>query len=131
MLFTVHTTQTDTIALFADGRRRDLLKLPGELLRSPVYHPAGYILYGRETTRRGIWAIRFSLETLSTEGSSFLIDPAGTYPTVASTARLPSSAGQSCRPSSCRSIGTGSLTRSSTLAGRVPDLGPWRCSPLA
>ena len=131
VLFTVHTTQTDTIALFADGKRRDLLKLPGELLRSPVYHPAGYILYGRETTRRGIWAIRFSLDTLSTEGSSFLVDPAGTYPTVALDGTI-AIIRRSAVPSEFVSIDrSGSLTLIATLAGKVPDLGPWRMFGLS
>ena len=131
VLFTVHATQTDTIALFADGKRRDLVKLPGEVLRSPVYHPAGYILFGRETTRRGIWAIRFSLDTLSTEGSSFLVDPAGTYPSVALDGTI-AMIRRSALPSEFVAIErSGSLTRMATLGGRVPDLGPWRMFGLS
>ena len=58
LLFTAHAAQgADTIGLFADGKRRDVLKLPGENLRNPVYDPSGYLLYGRETTRRGVWAV--------------------------------------------------------------------------
>ncbi|HVH57286.1 MAG TPA: protein kinase, partial [Vicinamibacterales bacterium] len=131
VLFAVHSTQTDTIALFADGKRRDVIKLPGELLRSPVYHPAGYILYGRETTRRGVWAIRFSLDTLTTEGSSFLVDPAGTYPSVALDGTIVI-VRRSALPSEFVWIDrSGSLIPISTLGGRVPDLGPWRMFGLS
>ena len=131
VLFAVHSTQTDTIALFADGKRRDLIKLPGEVLRSPVYHPAGYILYGRETTRRGIWAIRFSLDTLTTEGSSFLVDPAGTYPSVALDGTIVIIR-RSALPSEFVWIDrSGSLTPIATLAGRVPDIGPWKMFSLS
>ena len=130
-LFTPHAVQTDTIALLADGKRRDLLKLPGEVLRSPAYHPGGYIVFGRETTRRGIWGIQFSLDTLQTSGSAFLIDGSGTYPSVAADGTI-AMVRRSELPSEFVWIDrSGGLTPVAVLSGRVPDIGPWRMLSLS
>ena len=84
LLFTTHTMQSaDAIELYADGQRHELLRLPGETLRSPVYDPSGYLLYGRDTNRRGVWAVRFSLDSLQIEGVPFLVDANGDSPSVA------------------------------------------------
>jgi hypothetical protein len=40
-------------------------------------------LYQRETMNPGIWAIKFSLKTLSTEGEPFLVEPGGSWPSLA------------------------------------------------
>ena len=62
LLITVHRLQgPDTIAVFADGKRQNVIRIEGESLRSPVYSPAGYLLYSREETNPGVWAVRFSL----------------------------------------------------------------------
>lgn len=132
LLFTAHTTQAaDTIGVFADGRRREVLKLPGETLRSPLYAD-GYLLYGQETSRRGVWAVPFSLDSLQTQGAPVLIDPAGFAPSVAGDGTL-AMVRRSERPSEFVWIDrAGAVSTQGTLTGRVPDIGPWtmlRLSP--
>jgi hypothetical protein len=85
LIFTVHRkgTVSDLIAIFADGQRRMLLELPGENLRHPVYSPTGHIVYERETTTPGVWAVPFSVDRLETTGSPFFVVPGGSAPSVA------------------------------------------------
>jgi Tol biopolymer transport system component len=83
-LFTVHRAEgLDTIVLLADGTRRVLLQQPGESLRSPVYSPTGHVLYRRESTSPGLWAIAFSLERLEVAGAPFPVFPGGSAPSLA------------------------------------------------
>jgi serine/threonine protein kinase len=133
LLATAHATQgTDTILVFAEGKRRDVLKLPGESLRSPAYHPAGYLIYGRESNRRGVWAVRFSLTTLSTEGDPFLVDASGNNPSVANDGTI-----AIVRPADVPTElvwidRLGSVSQAGTLPGQVPIGGQWpptRLSP--
>ncbi len=133
LLFTAHAGQgADTIVLFAGGQRRDVFKLPGENLRAPVYDQRGYLLYGRDTTRRGVWAIRFSLESLQTEGAPFLVDASGNYPSVGSDGTL-AFVRRSEFPSELIWMDrSGRVTTVGKLPGRVLDGGPWmtmRISP--
>ena len=82
-LFTVHRSEgADTIDLFTAGARRALLQLPGELLRSPVYSPTGHILYRRESTDPGIWAVAFSLDLLTVSGAPFPVAAGGAAPSI-------------------------------------------------
>ena len=85
LIFTVHRkgTLADVIAVFADGQRRIVLELPGEGLRNPVYSSTGHIVYERETTSPGVWAVPFSLDRLETTGAPFLVVPGGSAPSVA------------------------------------------------
>ena len=85
LLFTVHRTDygLDTIALLADGTTpRVLLQTPGESLRHPRYSSTGHLLYERETTNPGIWAVPFSLERLEVTGAPFLAVPDGMAPSA-------------------------------------------------
>lgn len=70
----------DTIAVVSGGQKKVVLRLKGETLDSPVYSPTGHLLYQRETTTPGIWAVPFSLEKLETTGAPFLVDPRGAWP---------------------------------------------------
>ncbi len=72
----------DTIAVMSGGKKKVILRLSGEALDSPVYSPTGHLLYQRETTTPGIWAVPFSLEKLETTGPPFLVDPSGAWPSV-------------------------------------------------
>ena len=72
----------DGIGLLVDGRRKDVLTIEGEVLDSPVYSPTGHILYHRETTTPGVWALPFSLERLEATGTPFLVAPQGSYPSI-------------------------------------------------
>jgi hypothetical protein len=62
--------------------RKVVLQLKGETLDSPVYSPTGHLLYQRDTTTPGIWAVPFSIEQLKTTGDPFLVDPQGAWPSV-------------------------------------------------
>jgi Tol biopolymer transport system component len=84
LIFVVDRVQTgaDTIGLLSNGTRKDLLTLEGEVLDSPVFSPSGYILYHRETTTPGVWALPFSFTRLEVTGSPFLIAPQGSDPSI-------------------------------------------------
>jgi hypothetical protein len=85
LIFTVHRKggAADTIAVLAGGKRRAVLDVPGEGLRHPVYSSSGHLVYERETTSPGIWAVPFSLERLEATGTPFLAVPGGSSPSVA------------------------------------------------
>jgi Tol biopolymer transport system component len=83
-LLVVHRQEgLDTLCVLAKGERRVLLQLPGESLRSPVYSPAGHILYRRESTSPGLWAVAFSLDALAVSGAPFPVFPGGSAATLA------------------------------------------------
>jgi dipeptidyl aminopeptidase/acylaminoacyl peptidase len=73
----------DTIVAVLKDRVQTVLQMPGEAIHFPVYSPEGYLLFERETTSWGIWAVRFSLDRLATEGTPFLVVPGGSRPTLA------------------------------------------------
>jgi serine/threonine-protein kinase len=84
LVFTAHReARPDTIALLAGGSRRVVLQVPGEGFRYPTFSPTGHLLYERETTNPGIWALPFSLSRLQASGTPFLIVPGGSAPSVA------------------------------------------------
>ena len=76
------------IAVLAGGTRKVLLEIPGESLRYPIYSPTGHLLYQRETTNPGIWAVPFSLQRLETTGAPMLVVPRGRTPSLASDGTL-------------------------------------------
>ena len=122
VLFTAHTNQgADTIGVLAHGARKDVLKIAGDNLRSPVYHPAGYLLFARETIQRGVWAVGFSLASLETQGDPFLVDQAGMYPSIARDGTV-AIVRSSSLPSELVWIDrTGSITPAGVVSGRVPE----------
>ena len=63
----------DTLAIFANGERKDVLRLEGESLQSVVYSPPGYLLFHRSKTTPGVWALPFSLTKLEATGEPFLV----------------------------------------------------------
>jgi serine/threonine-protein kinase len=75
-------TGADTIAVMTGGTRKTILRLNGEFLDSPVYSRSGHVLYQRETTTPGIWAVPFSLDRLEVTGTPFLVVPEGSWPAV-------------------------------------------------
>ena len=78
----------DTIELFAGGKRQRLLRIEGALLTYPVYSPSGHILYTRSTTSPGLWAVPFSLSSLSITGEPFLVDARASNASISRTMRL-------------------------------------------
>ena len=85
LLFVVDRVDTgaDTIGVLANGTRKDILRIENETLDSPAYSPTGHILYDRETTTPGLWALPFSLERMEATGPPFLVEPQASYPSVA------------------------------------------------
>jgi serine/threonine-protein kinase len=53
--------EVDTIALWADGKRKTLFTLESAHLSYPTYSPTGHILFAREDKNGGVWALPFSL----------------------------------------------------------------------
>lgn len=83
LLLVVHRKEGyDTIDLLVGGERRRLIQLPDQSLSMPVYSPSGHILYHREPTNPGIWALPFSLDKLETTGEPFLAVPEGALPSA-------------------------------------------------
>ena len=68
----------DTITLWTDGERRDLLTLGESHLGNPTYSPTGHILFTRRLAEGGLWAFPFSLASLERTGEPFLVAPEGT-----------------------------------------------------
>ncbi len=91
VIFSVHhvvTQHTDTIETLVNGKRKVVLRLPGENVRRPIYSPTGHLLYQRETINPGVWAVKFSLESLDTEGAPFLVAPKGAWPSLSTDGTL-------------------------------------------
>jgi Tol biopolymer transport system component len=86
ILFSSHRRHggIDNIGLWADGRRRVLLELPGQTVSTPVYSRTGHILFRRSPVTSGIWAVPFSLKGLKVTGDPFLVAPLGARPSVSS-----------------------------------------------
>ena len=72
----------DTIELLADGKRSVLLQLPGQLIHDPVYSSTGHILFGRNPTNAGLWALPFSVERLEATGDAYLVEPGAASPSA-------------------------------------------------
>jgi Tol biopolymer transport system component len=83
VVFAVHRDEgVDTLELYAGGERKQLLHQPGERFDRPAYSATGHLLYERETTNPGIWALPFSLERLEVTGKPFLVVPNAGLPSV-------------------------------------------------
>jgi hypothetical protein len=72
----------DTIAVVDGTTRKIVLQLPGSALDCPVYLPSGHLLFARQTSSLGVWAVPFSLERLETTGAPWLVAPDSHYPSV-------------------------------------------------
>ena len=72
----------DTIAVVDGTTRKIVLQLPDSVLDCPVYLPSGYLLFGRQTSSPGVWAVPFSLERLETTGAPWLVAADSNYPSV-------------------------------------------------
>jgi hypothetical protein len=90
VIFIVHRKgkTSDTIALFSSGKKKVLLLLEGQSLWNPVYSRTGHILFRRQPTNAGIWAVPFSLSKLEVTGEPFLIAPNAENPSVAADGTL-------------------------------------------
>jgi hypothetical protein len=90
LIFPAHRHQggINTIWLYAGGKRKLLLELPGQTIASPVYSSTGHILFRRGPTTPGVWALPFSLSSLAPTGEPFLVAPEGTQPSAAADGTL-------------------------------------------
>jgi Tol biopolymer transport system component len=79
---------TDTISVLAGGALHRIFQQDGERLESPVYSRNGYVLFERQVTSRGIWAVPFSIDTLSATGDPFPVLPNRSSPSVSSDGAL-------------------------------------------
>ncbi len=103
VLFVVHRKGTDgggfdTIGAFARGTRKTVLRVEGQRLWGPVYAPSGHVLFRREPTNPGVWAVPFSLDTLAATGEPFLVAAGGDFPTVSASGTLAYAQGGSSEP---------------------------------
>ena len=78
----------DTISVIANGERRVVLQQEGDHFEAPIYSRDGYVLFERQVTGKGIWAIPFSLETLTSTGSPFPVLANRSWPSVSNDGTL-------------------------------------------
>jgi len=72
------------LILFDKGSRKTLLSLPkDQTIWFPAYSSTGHILYRRDPTNMGIWALPFSLQRHEATGEPFLVSASGDVPSVA------------------------------------------------
>ena len=64
---------TNSMALYANGERKELLSVDNARLWEPRYTLSGHIIFRRTASNSGIWALPFSLETLKVTGEAFMI----------------------------------------------------------
>ena len=132
LLFTAHRSPgPDTIYLFSGGKRREVLRLAGESLRHPVYSPEGYLLFEREMTIPGIWGVRFSLDSLQTEGKPLLVARGATIPSVGADGTL-GMVRRSARPTELVWIDRrGSVSPIGVFSAQLPRTGGWQSMALS
>ncbi|HEX5133216.1 MAG TPA: protein kinase [Candidatus Krumholzibacteria bacterium] len=70
----------NSIAVFANGKRKTLLTLKDHRIWTPRYSSTGHILFRRTPINSGVWAVPFSLSTLEVTGEPFLVGLDGAEP---------------------------------------------------
>ena len=123
------TDGTDTIGVLANGTRKNVLTIKGELLDSPVYSPTGHILFHRENASPGIWAVPFDLSTLEATGTPFLVAAQGSYPSIANTGNLVYCENSVTGLATLSWLDLESAQITSATTGRFPSLVNPRLSP--
>ncbi|HXW05390.1 MAG TPA: protein kinase [Vicinamibacterales bacterium] len=89
VLFITHRKPgPDTLELWSDGQRRQLLRLEGSSLETPGYSPSGHILFSRFQATVGLWAVPFSLSRLEVTGEPFLVAADAVAASISRTSRL-------------------------------------------
>lgn len=78
----------DLVVQTGNTRKQLLHGPPNEFMEYPIYSPSGYILYQRGAPNSGIWAVPFSLSSLTVTGAPFLVAPKGFRPSVSSDGTL-------------------------------------------
>jgi len=75
-------SEPNRIELLVNGERRILLEIPNADLEEIIYSSTGHLLYERNASNEGIWAVPFSVDTLELTGEPFLVVPGGAHPRV-------------------------------------------------
>ncbi|HEY3217439.1 MAG TPA: protein kinase [Candidatus Eisenbacteria bacterium] len=90
MLFATHMKRggINNISLWARGKRKVLLELPGQWIHDPAYARPGYILFQRDPPTPGVWALPFSLARLQVTGEPFPVAQGGSAPSVSAEGTL-------------------------------------------
>jgi serine/threonine protein kinase len=78
----------DSLGVYADGRRQEILRLEGEIFSSVAYSPSGHLLFHRGTGSAGLWAVEFDAGRLAVTGPPFLVAPEVRKPSVAADGTL-------------------------------------------
>ena len=96
-----------------------------------MYSPTGHLLYHRETTTPGIWAVPFSLERLETTGTPFLVATQGSWPAVGSNGVMVYARSEltGLEDLAWLDIASGAVT--TALEERFPDMQQSAVSPMA
>ena len=92
------------------------VRVPGETVRHPIYSQTGHLLYERETTNPGIWAVPFSWSA----GDHRCADsrrPDGSGPSLALDGTLCSCVRKKLRSISCACPRAGTIETVATLPG--------------
>ena len=91
IFFTTHSEEgRDTIEIYTKSEgRRVILKIPGARLEYATWSARdassskGHLVYHRMNTNSGVWALPFDIDTLQRLGEPFILDPNGSFPSVA------------------------------------------------
>ena len=75
------TSGVDTIGVVQEGTWRPLVQVSSGTIGSVVYSPTGHLVYHRTSPDPSVWAVPFSLSSLTTSGEPFLVLP-GVRPSV-------------------------------------------------
>jgi Tol biopolymer transport system component len=123
VLFYVHGRpgSPNGIAVFDGTTRRMVLHEQGLVFDFPAYSPTGHVLYRRAPTNPGIWAVPFSLDTLSSTGEPFLVVPGHHMPSVAADGTLAYAAGGSGLAQDARLTW---IDRAGTVVGAIGEVEP-------
>ncbi|TAK12225.1 MAG: serine/threonine-protein kinase, partial [Acidobacteria bacterium] len=86
VLFVMHPTPGNPygVHLFSGGQRRMVFS-PGNRPSNPVYSPTGHLVFDMNG---GVWAVPFSLKTMSTTGDPVLVADAARHPSAAADGSL-------------------------------------------
>jgi serine/threonine protein kinase len=99
LLFVLHDGKgINSIWAWAEGERKELLRLDGQTLESPTYSSTGHLLFGRQPDNPGVWAVAFDVEQLEVTGELFLAAADASWPSVAADGTLAYISGTSLLP---------------------------------
>jgi serine/threonine-protein kinase len=72
----------DTLLVWDGTDRKQIFQLQGSQFASSRYSPTGHIVFERQGSSSGIWAVAFDLDDLEITGEPFLVIADGRFPSV-------------------------------------------------